>query len=306
MLCIPRSRADLLIFLSLALLGVISIVTSSRHARRQQSTPTVHATNNSSVITNSASSAERRASAPLTLTEPDNAKRAQVNKAYGSLPLRFEANVGQSDSRVQFLSRGRGYTLFLTAAEAVLALSKAKSAIGRQRGISRRVGRPTPTEEHRDAVVRMQLVGANSEPQVKGKHQLSSKINYYIGNEPLKWRTGVPIYAKVEYIGIYPGIDLVYYGNQRQLEYDFVVSPGASPKDIHLSFKGARKIQVNANGELVLRTAAGEVNLHKPLVYQEIDGKKRELAGRYVFEGESGVGFDVEPYDACSRLVIDP
>src|SRR2546430_12177434 len=180
MLCIPRSRADLLIFLSLALLGVISIVTSSRHARRQQSTPTVHATNNSSVITNSASSAERRASAPLTLTEPDNAKRAQVNKAYGSLPLRFEANVGQSDSRVQFLSRGRGYTLFLTAAEAVLALSKAKSAIERQRGISRRVGRPTPTEEHRDAVVRMQLVGANSEPQVKGKDQLSSKINYYI------------------------------------------------------------------------------------------------------------------------------
>src|SRR5207237_36954 len=115
------------------------------------------------------------------------------------------------------------------------------------------------------------------------------KLNYYIGNEPLKWRTGVATYAKVEYTAIYPGIDLVYYGNQRELEYDFVVSPGANPNDIRLSFKGVSKIKVAANGELVLRTQGGEVRQHKPAVYQEIDGKRHKLEGGYAVQRDGHV-----------------
>ncbi len=130
----------------------------------------------------------------------DAAARARINAIYGKLPLSFEANRGQTDWRVKFLSRGHGYTLFLTPGEAVLAAH--------------------------DATLRVRLAGGNRRPRIEGFAELPGKSNYFIGNDPAKWRTNVPTYSKIRYRDVYPGIDVVYHGNQQQLEYDFVVAPG--------------------------------------------------------------------------------
>ena len=159
------------------------------------------------------------------------ANKPQVVENYGKLPLSFEANQGQTDRRVDFLTRGSGYTLFLTPTEAVLSLGSPRRSQRAQRKSSNflsafsAVNDPNP----QSTVVRMKLVGANPSPRVLGLEELPGKSNYFIGNDPSKWRTHVPHYAKVQYEDVYPGVDLVYYGNQRQLEYDLVVGPGADP-----------------------------------------------------------------------------
>jgi hypothetical protein len=229
---------------------------------------------------------------------------ARVSEAYGKLPLQFEANRGQTHEDVRFLSRGAGYSLYLTAGEAVLVLTRPDP----DRKQDRR-----GKHERRDAyakatkvVVRMQLVDAALTPPVNGLEELPAKANYFVGNDPAKWRTGVPTYAKVHYRGVYPGIDLVYYGNQRQLEYDFVVAPGADPKKIVLGFKGADRLEIDAQGDLVLHVAGGPVRLRKPYVYQEIGGIRQEIAGGYLLHGANRVSFDVAAYDRGRPLVIDP
>src|SRR5256884_3108009 len=206
---------------------------------------------------------------------------ARVSESYGKLPLHFEANRGQTDKAVRFVSRGPGYSVYLTAGEAVLVLA-----------------RPNPDEKKRDAqtpvnsvALRMSLVGAAPKPVVTGRDELPGKANYFIGKDPAKWRTNVPTYAKVHYRDVYPGIDLVYYGNQRQLEYDFVIAPGADPKKIVLGFKGAPKLEIDAQGDLVLHAAGGDLRQHKPIVYQDIDGIRREIDGGYVRKGANRVGF---------------
>src|SRR5437762_11369184 len=118
----------------------------------------------------------------------------------------------------------------------------------------------------------MSLVEEAHKPPVSGHNELQGKANYLIGKDPEKWRTNVPTYAKVHYRAVYPGIDLVYYGNQRQLEYDFVVSPGANPERIVLGFQGAERLEINAEGELVLHVAGGVIRQRVPVIYQEIDG----------------------------------
>ena len=162
---------------------------------------------------------------------PISLPSAQVRERYGNLPLSFEANHGQSDSTVKFLSRGSGYSLFLTSNEAVLVLSQSEADESRK---ASRVARAAVRARHRkSAVVRMTLVNANPQSQAAGHDELPGKSNYFIGNDPAKWRTNIPTYAKVKYEGVYPGVDLVYYGNQGQLEYDFVVAPGADPAPRH-------------------------------------------------------------------------
>jgi Beta-propeller repeat len=220
----------------------------------------------------------------------DERSKARVRKAYGKLPLRFEANAGQTDAQVKFLSRGSGYSLYLTQAEAVLALSKRKSK----------------TDAGTQSVVRMKFAGANPEPQIEEADALPGKSNYLIGNDPSKWRQNVASYEKVSYRSVYPGIDLVYYGNQQQLEYDFVVAPGADPNVIKLDFDGVKQIRVNDGGDLVLNTGDAEVRQKKPVTYQEVDGRRQEIASQYVL-GESGeVGFEIGAYDRSQPLVIDP
>ncbi|MGH8635587.1 MAG: hypothetical protein ACREUZ_00470 [Burkholderiales bacterium] len=185
---------------------------------------------------------------------------ARLSESYGKLPLHFEANRGQAHEDVRFLARGPGYGLYLTAGEAVLALGA----------------------KNEGAVLRMALVGANRKPLVSGLEELPGKANYFIGRDPSQWRTNVPTYAKVHYREVYPGIDLVYYGNQRQLEYDFVVAPGADPEKIVLGFKGAGKLEIDAQGDLVLHAAGGAIHQKKPVIYQEKDGVRHEIAGSYV------------------------
>src|SRR3989442_4986804 len=237
-------------------------------------------------------------------TETPQATKPQVLAAYGKLPLSFEANQGQTEPQVKFLSRGRGYTLFLTSTEAVLALREGASA--------RNVvdGSPAAKRERGEAlrgtVLRMRFVGANPAPAVAGVGELPGKSSYFVGNDTKKWRTNVPAYAKVEYRDVYPGVKLVYYGSQRQLEYDLVVSPGTNPKAITLAFEGVDGVAIDGLGDLVLLADGGEVRLRKPIVYQDHDGQRAVIPTRYVLKGERQVVFDVAAYDITQALIIDP
>ena len=159
------------------------------------------------------------------------------------LPLTFEINEGQTDDRVDFLARGPGYNIFLTATEAVFALPRAPA-------------------------MRMQLVGSAADPRVQGVDALPGKVNYFRGQDAASWQTKVPTYRRVKYSAVYPGIDLVYYGQPQQLEYDFIVAPGADPGTIKLGFAGVEQTTVDAQGDLVLKTAGGPLRFQKPVIFQ--------------------------------------
>ncbi len=155
-------------------------------------------------------------------------------------------------------------------------------------------------------VLRMRLRNANPAAKVTGTDELAGTSNYFIGNDPAKWRTNVPTYGKVKYEGIYSGIDLVYYGNQRQLEYDFIVAPGADPRRIAFDVSGAKRIRRAANGDLVLEAGEGEIRWHKPVVYQEKDGARELVAAHYGITDKNRVRFELAKYDAGRPLYIDP
>src|SRR3989442_11717625 len=209
--------------------------------------------------------------------------KPRLAETYGKLPLSFEANHGQTDRRAKFLSRGRGYSLFLTSNETVLSLSRPTTPTAQGRMDPAAMGQEVAEDKAiTTTVLRMRLVGANPAPDVSGLEELPGKSNYFIGNDPKKWRTNVPNYARVKYRDVYPGVDLVYYGNQRELEYDFVVAPGGDPQAIRLGIEGAEKVQIDAQSDLVLHTDEGDVRLHKPTVYQEVDGAKQPVAGHYL------------------------
>lgn len=209
------------------------------------------------------------------------------------LPMAFEINRGQSDARVQFLTRGAGYTLFLGGTEAVLALRAAAA-------------------NSSTAVVRMNFVGANPAASVEGLAELPGRSHYLLGADRARWTTDVPTYAKVRYRDVYPGIDLVYYGNQRQLEYDLVVNPGADPRAIILSFDGIDGLEVDGGGDLVLFAGGGRVVQQAPVIYQQTDDVRqrgdgrRRIDGRYVLKGPREVAIEIAAYDVERTLVIDP
>src|SRR6266702_2945648 len=224
---------------------------------------------------------------------------ARIVEGYGKLPLAFEANQGQSDPQVKFLSRGAGYSLFLTADAAVLALQpSAPSPLG-----AGPVKNSHPQSTR--AVLRMKLVNTNPRIQLIGQDELPGKSNYFIGNDPKKWLTNVRQFSKVRYENVYPGVDLVYYGHQRELEYDFVLQPGASPQAIRLGIAGARRLRLE-HGDLVLTSGTGEVHLRSPRIYQEADGVRHNVRGRYLIKNDGEVGFAVAMYDRRRTLVIDP
>ncbi len=253
----------------------------------------------------------------LPLTEQTSAdipeaSEQQVLATYGKLPLSFEDNQGQTAEQVRFLSRGRSYSLFLTSTEAVLILISPQNAPSAQGDTSTSscaasASSAVSPPKQESAVLRMRLVGANPAPQVAGLDELPGKSNYFIGNDPEKWRTNVAQYRKVKYRNVYPGIDLVYYGtNQRQLEYDFIVAPGHNPKAIALKFEGADNLEVDAQGDLLVHLGDEKVRFQKPYVYQESDGARQEIAGGYVLKEKDQVAFRVAPYDVARSLVIDP
>jgi uncharacterized repeat protein (TIGR01451 family) len=223
----------------------------------------------------------------------------QIANAYGKLPLNFVANHGQTNHRVRFNARAVGYSLFLTANEAVLALSSASTC---QAGVESQHG---SADEDASRVLRMQLLGVNTNARISGLDKLPGKLNYFIGKNPDKWRKNIPTYARVRYRQVYPGIDLIYHGNQGQLEYDFVIAPGASPRQIKLAFDGMRKTTLDAEGNLVLSMDGGDLHQHKPVAYQEVNGERREVAVKYILDGKAAV-FDTGVYDRRLPLVIDP
>jgi hypothetical protein len=218
-----------------------------------------------------------------------------VSDLYGTIPLSFEANHGQADAQVQYLSRGPGYGLFLTGTEAVLSLNRSGAnradVVGPQLSAS--------------ALVRMELVGSNRAVVAAGQDQLPGTVNYFLGNDPTQWQANVPTFARVAYQSVYPGIDLVYYGNQRQLEYDFVVAPGVDPTAIRLSFRGADQMSLDARGDLVLHTTGGDVIQDAPILYQQTGHGRTSVAGAFRLDGNQ-VSFRVGSYDASQPLVIDP
>jgi photosystem II stability/assembly factor-like uncharacterized protein len=211
----------------------------------------------------------------------------ETNAPYGQLPVYFEANRGQTDARFQFIARGRHHGVYLAPAEAVVALV-----------------RPNATESAA-RFLRMSFPGANSRATAAGLEPLPGGVNYFRGSDPSKWQTGVPTFARVRFASLYPGIDLVYHGNARQLEYDFIVAPGADPRAIVLQLEGADRIQLSAEGELILEAAGSRVFQHKPVVYQTVAGSRREVPGQYELTGNS-VRFAVGQYDTNLPLVIDP
>lgn len=228
-----------------------------------------------------------RMDAALSNSRPEAVPRSQKPRAES---LSFEPNLGQTDSQVKFLARGGGYALFLTADQAVLKLQ------------SRSTSTNPPTVE----AVRMKLLGATTTATTQGVDELPAKSNYIIGNDPSRWHSNVPHFAKVRYHGVYPGVDLVYYGNQGQLEYDFNVSPGADPSAIQLSFSGERTLSLNRTGDLVVGTAGGDLRFQPPVAYQEVDGRKRPVESHFVLGASHRVGFTVGEYDRTRELVIDP
>jgi uncharacterized repeat protein (TIGR01451 family) len=211
----------------------------------------------------------------------------------GQLPMIFEPNQGQADSRVKFVSHGGGYSLFLDSTGAVLATRTAQSASQGQSG-SRSM-----------ESVRMTLVGSNPAAAVVGGDQLPGMSNYFIGNDPKKWHTGIPQYAGVHYQDVYPGIDLVFYGSQGHLEYDFKVAPGADPAQAELQFDGAAKLQLSG-GDLILKGTSAGLRLHAPHIYQKRGARQQPVEGRFVLRAANRVGFEIGAYDRSRELVIDP
>ena len=253
----------------------------------------------------------RRASVPISAipdTRPiDRTVSARLLESYGKLPLRFEANQGQTDEEVKFLSRGKGYTMFLTSGGAVMTL-RAPGKEKKQPGKPETARRQRGTESQRSAVLRMNLVGANRVARVVGGEELPGKSNYFLGNDPSQWRIDVPNYDRVKYESVYPGVDLVYYGHQGELESDFLVAAGADAGAIRLRMEGAKRVRINRAGDLELTMDGGKVVLRKPVVYQQSEGQteKRIIAGRYTVKGKQEVAFAVGSYNTSEPLTIDP
>lgn len=231
------------------------------------------------------------------LAAPDATTKARVVEAYGKLPLSFEANRGQTVDQVRYLARGPGYTFFLTPTEAVMALKNRQPA---------RSDESQETGEPGRSMMRMKLVGGNPNPQITGSDPLPGTSNYFIGNDPKKWRTNIPHYRKVHYHTVYPGIDLVFYGNPRQLQYDFIIAPGADPETITLAFEGTDRLEIDAAGNLILYIPGGQVIQHPPIVYQDVKGIRQPVDGHFVLRERQEVGFQVAKYDPTRPLVIDP
>ena len=211
---------------------------------------------------------------------------SKVKAVFLKSPLSFEVNKGQSGNPVKFLSRNKSHTLFLTPNEAVLSL--------------------LPSNHKKSSLIKMRLLDSNQNPKVSGLKELPGKVNYFIGNNPKKWQTNISTYEKVKYDDVYSGIDLVYYGNQEKLEYDLVVAPNSDPKKIALKFEGAKKLELDKDGNLVLHTNYEKIIQKKPIVYQETFGFKKEISGNYVLKANNEVGFQVGKYDTKRPLVIDP
>ncbi|MDR3661240.1 MAG: SBBP repeat-containing protein, partial [Mycobacterium sp.] len=245
---------------------------------------------------------------------------AKLAAGYGALPLSFEPNVGQTAASVSFLTHGDGGTLFLTSQQLVLTIPLSTTQSGQPAvGSDARRGhalasRATPGQQTHAlsttpitaAVVGLQYLHANPHPTLVGLDALPGKVNYFRGKDPSQWHTDVPTYARVAYQNIYPGIDLVLYGNQGHMEYDWTVAPGADPTAIQLAVEGAQGAQIDAHGDLVQQAGGQTVRQGQPTIYQTVRGKRLTIHGNWRSLGGRKVGFTIGAYDHTRPLVIDP
>ncbi len=221
-----------------------------------------------------------------------------------ALPLAFQANDGQAPAEVRYLATGRGYNFFVTSDGVTMVLEqKTVSGADQKDSISREYSRQTSEAR----TVRVRFAGAERNPQIDGVGLLTGKANYFLGSDPAKWRREIPMFSKVRYGSLYPGIDLVCYGNDRELEYDFVVAAHASPAKIAFEIEGADKITIDRSGDLILKVGGNELRQHKPVIYQTVSGGvRKDIKGGFRLLGKQTVGFQLGDYDANYALIIDP
>jgi len=220
---------------------------------------------------------------------------------FAQLPLSFEVNQGQTDERVQFIARGHDHTVYLSPDGATIALQQRLPSTNGLRSIRLKSSTDSIT-----CLIRMTLPGAKSNPVATGLEQNRSRVNYLLGNDPSRWQQAVPSFSKVQYDEVYPGVDVIYYGNNQRLEYDFVVAPGADPTVIKLNFAGADRVEIDEQGELVLHLGGDQLRLHRPISYQSIDGQRHEVASRYRLKDLRTVEFAFGDYDRGYALTVDP
>jgi len=252
------------------------------------------------------------AAATPVVAAPDSstsAAPAPLAASLGALPLSFEPNVGQFNDDISFYVRGAGCSIAVAPGEARLLLTSSHRPSRRGESASRSAGRSPgravePAAASRE--VRFELLGGNRLAPATGEESLPGIVNYLLGNDPSIWKTGIGTFARARFNGVYPGIDLVYYGNQSQLEYDFVVAPRANPDLIRLRFTGADDITLDAAGDLVLHLDGKQLRWRKPVAYQSIAGARQEVTVSYRLLPGGRVEFALGEYDATQELVIDP
>lgn len=238
---------------------------------------------------------------PDLVTAPPPVKRTEAT--YGRIALGFEANRGQADTRVEFLSRGHGYSVFLSDGEATVLLQRAGHLSVPSPPNSQTPGTSNPIQT---TVLTFKLIGSKSGIHGIATDELPGKSNYFYGNDPKQWIVDIPQFGRIRYPNAYSGIDIVYYGTQQQLESDFVVNPGSSPETITLAVEGAEKLELSAEGDLLLLTVGEVIHLHKPSIYQDDDHGRKQIAGGFRILGANLFGFEVSSYNAKLPLVIDP
>jgi Beta-propeller repeat len=210
--------------------------------------------------------------------------RTRTRLATIERPLAFEKNLGQVRGSTRYVARGPGYAVYVAPAEMVLSVVNGRLASG----------------------LRIALVGGRRDAEVEGLEERAGRANYFLGNDPSRWRTDVPTFATVRTRSVYPGIDLVYHGRPRELEYDFVIAPGADPGRIRLRFDGAESLRLDEAGHFVVPLAGGEAVQRAPRLYQGSGNAKQVVGGRWALYGAREAGFEVGEYDARRALVIDP
>lgn len=224
----------------------------------------------------------------------NNPTRAAELTAFSSAPLCFEARAGRPDGSAGFVARGVGCSVLLAPDEADIILGRTTDG-------------SLPHQSKSTRAVRLQLVGANPEAKMSGLDRMQATANYFIGSDPSKWQSGVPLFARVQADDVYPGVQLVYYANQSaQLEYDFLLQPAARPEQIRFRVQGADEVRVDASGNLVLNIDGQEICQHQPSVYQETGGIRIRIAASYHLNQDGTVGFALGDYDRSLPLVIDP
>lgn len=217
----------------------------------------------------------------------DASAKLAVQEAYGKLPLYFIQNNGQMDGKVKFYEKGNGHATFFT-----------------KDGVSLSLVRGSKVES-----VKLSPLVANKTHNIFAEEVLPGKINYFKGNNVRKWETGIPAYQSVIYKEIYKDIDMKFYGNNRQLEYDIIVKPGADPSQVKLAYEGIKGLKITADGDLEIKLKESSIMQSKPVIYQEIDGKRVSVDGKFKIlnqRSKYAYGFEIASYDKKHPLIIDP